>query len=242
MAVTPGTSSGTFGFAPSDASVVFEAFDRIGIRPPQVDRHMMFSARDSMNYLFVEWENDGVQLWKVVSGTVDLVTGQASYDMPANLVTVTEVWYSQPEGLGDDSPSDRIMTPMTRTQYAMLPNKLQQGSPTQYWYQMLATPVLTVWQVPASGAAAPTYVVKWYGLQQMEASLVGSGQTPNVVRRALGALTAGMAFKLAEKFAPQRMPEKKALYDQAWANMATRDQELGPSLIQPQAGVYGRIY
>src|SRR5690242_18888758 len=95
----PGTS-GTFGFAPSDASVVFEAFDRIGIRPPQVDRHMLFSARDSMNYLFIEWENNGVQLWKVVSGTINLVPGQASYDMPPSLVTLTEAWYSQPNGLG----------------------------------------------------------------------------------------------------------------------------------------------
>lgn len=242
MAVTPGTASGTFGFNPGDTAVVFEAFDRIGVRPPQVDRHMMFSARDSLNYLFIEWENNGVQLWKVVSGTIDLVPGQASYDMPASLVTLTEAWYSQPNGLGAGIPSDRILTPMTRTQYAMLPNKLQEGTPTQYWYQMLATPVLTLWQVPSSGAGAPTYVVNWYGLQQMDDATLGSGETPNVVRRALGALTAGMAFKLAEKFAPPRMAEKKALYDQAWTNMATRDQELGPTVIQPTAGVYGRIY
>ena len=242
MAVTPGTTSGTYGFALSNGEIIIEAFDRIGVRPQQLDRHHMMSARTSINLELLNWANIGFNLWKETSGTIDIASGTATYTMPTNLVTVTEVWYSLVNGLGSGINSDRIMLPMTRTQYAQLPNKLQQGTPTQFWYQMLAVPQITLWQVPAPGADAPTYVVNWYGLERMQDAEPTSGQTPDVVYRGLEALCARLSWRLAEKFAPARMAEKKELADAAFYDMQTRDQEMGPLLIQPQVGVYGRIY
>ena len=241
MAVVPGTTSGTWDFALSNGEVVVEAYDRIGVRPQQLDRHHMYSARTSLNLELSTWSNTGFQLWKQVGGTINLVPGQATYTMPLNLVTVTEVWYSTVNGLGAGSNSDRIMLPLTRTQYAMLNNKLQQGIPTQFWYQMLPQPQITVWEVPAAGAGSPAYVINWYGLQQIEDADISSGQSPDVVYRAMETLCARLAWRLAEKFAPDRLAEKKTIADAAWVDMATRDQELGPQVIQPQIGVYGRI-
>lgn len=200
------------------------------------------SARTSINLELIKWANIGFSLWKEVSGTIDLATGVATYPLSPNLVTVTEVWYSLINGLGSGINSDRIMLPMTRTQYAQLPNKLQTGTPTQFWYQMLAIPQITVWQVPAPGAGAPTYVVNWYGLERMQDAQPVSGQTPDVVYRGLDALCACLTKRLAEKFAPARMAEKKELADEAFYDLQTRDQEMGPLLIQPQIGVYGKIY
>ena len=241
MAVAPGSTSGTYDFALSNGSMVFEAFDRIGRRPAQVDRHMMFSARDSLNLLMIELTNAGAPLWEITSGTVSLVVGQANYDMPVNLVTVTEVWYSQPNGLGSGVNLDRIMTPITRTQYAALSNKLQQGVPTTFWYQMQAQPVLTIWEVPQSGAGSPTYNIQWYGLSRVQDADLGSGQNPNIVYRALDAVCAGLALRLAEKFAPARYAEKKAIYQEALYNMETRDQEKGNTQILPPIGLYARL-
>lgn len=239
-------SSGTFDFTLADSSVIFEALDRIGLRPPQIDRHHLISARNSMNLEFVDWEDAGFNAWRLTSGTINLVVNQATYTLPTNLVMLTEIWYSQVNGNGAGVNQDRILMPITRTQYAMVSNKLQQGIPTQYWFQMLLTPQITIWQVPQVGA--PSYVLNWYGLEQMEDANIGGGETPNVARRALECLCARMAFRLCEKFGPSNpqarqamMQEKKALADDAWDKMVRRDQEPGPMSVQPNIAAYGRL-
>lgn len=243
-----GSTSGTYNFAMSDTNVVFEAFDRIGIRPPQIDRHHLISARNSLNLEMIEWEDAGFNAWKTTSGTINLTANQPTYTLPANLVTLTELYYTTVNGNGSGINLDRIMVPITRTQYSMVTNKLQQGIPTQYWFQMLAVPQITIWEIPAPGAASPNYVLNWYGLQQMQDANLEGGQTPDVVRRAIPALTAKMAFRLCEKFGPTQpqarqalMQEKKALADEAFDLMARRDQEPGPTQYRPNVGLYGRM-
>jgi hypothetical protein len=204
---------------------------------------MMMSARQSLSLEFVDWGNSGVQLWKIESGIIDLVPGQATYQLDQSIETLTEVYYTQVNGDGLGQNNDRIMVPITRTQYAMIPNKGVQGdSPSQYWLQMLAIPQVTLWQVPLTGA--PNYVVSWFGLQRMQDANLGGGEAPDVVYRAYEALCARMAVRLFDKFGPENPAmearlEKRA--EAAWNNFQTRDQETGPLLIQPAAGVYGRI-
>lgn len=239
-------TSGTWNFTLSNSEVVFEAFDRIGIRPPLITRHHMISARNSINLELLRWTNIGTPLWQIVGGTIPLVPNQVTYTMPANLVTVTEVWYSQVNAEGTNSNIDRIMAPLTRTEYAMIPNKMQPGVPTQYWYEMLAVPQITFWENPQVGA--PTWVINWFGLSGIQDADYANGQTPDVLYRALEALCSALTFRLCEKFGPtdalQRksmMQEKKQLADAAYADFAARDQELGPTLIQPNIGVYGNL-
>lgn len=243
---TPGTSSSTYGFGLSNGEILFESFDRIGVRPQMITRHHLTSARNSLNLELLTWVNSGAPLWKIVSGTIELVANQAVYTLPTNLVTLTEMWYSQVNANGTGQNSDRIMVPLTRTEYAMIPNKLQPGTPTQFWYEMLAAPQVTLWQVPFTGA--PTYVCNWFGLQQIQDAGIGSGETPDVVYRALEALCARLALRLFSKFGPEnpavrqvKRQELKEEADTAWADFATRDQEMGPQMIQPAIGVYGKI-
>lgn len=246
MAVSPGQTSGTYNFGLSNTSVLFEAFDRIGIRPAAVDRHQIISARNSLNLEMIDWEDAGFQAWELDTGTINLAVNQPVYTLPANLVTMTELWYSNVNGNGTGVNLDRIMIPITRTQYAALTNKLQQGIPTQYWFQMLAIPQVTIWEVPSVGA--PDYVMQWYGLKQMQDMNVDGGQAPDVPRRALECLCARMAFRLCEKFGPSNpqarqalMAEKKAIADDAWQKMVRRDQEPGATTIFPNTSSYGRM-
>lgn len=245
---TPGQTSGTYNFNPSNASVIIEAFDRLRIRPAALTRHHMNSARMSLNLMLVDWSNSGINLWKITSGTVDLVANQGTYTMPANLETVTEVYFTEVDGYGPGSNNDRIMVPITRTQWAMVPNKNVPGQPTQYWYDMLPTPQMTIWQPPDQTYSAPNYVVSWFGLQRMQDAGLGNAQTPDVAYRALEALTSDLALQLLTKFGPDNPAtydrlEKALLRQQerAWNNMQSRDQELGPMLIQPNVGVYGKL-
>lgn len=235
----PGSSSGTFDFGLTNGSLITEAFDRINIEPPQITRHRLMSARTSLNLLFIEFENQGFNFWKTTGGTIPLVVNQAVYTLPTNLVTLEEVWYSNVNGGGAGVNQDRILTPMTRTDYAQRTNKLQQGIPTQYWFQMIAPPQLTLWQVPSIGA--PSYVVNWYGLQQMQDANLGGGEAPDVLRRSWDALCAGMAKRLAQKFAPSLYAARKDDFAEAWGAMTRRDQEPGPTTYQVNPSIWARM-
>ena len=241
---TPGSISGTFAFALSNAQIVIEAFDRIGFEPAKLTRHHMTSAWNSLNLELSSWDLKGFSLWKLTSGTINLVAGQGSqtspYALPANLVTLTDVWYTTVDITGGGvNNTDRLMTPLTREQYAAISNKNTLGTPMQYWFQRLATPQLVLWQVPSAGA--PNYVINWFGLQQIQDAGIGSGETPDVLLRGLDALIAGLTRRLAEKFAPARLKEKAELANEAWAIFATDDQEAGPLVVRPNLGDYGRI-
>lgn len=238
-------SSGTYAFALPNASVIVEAFDRIKRRPTTIMRHEMLSARTSLNLEMIAWENAGFNFWKTTSGTINLVANQATYTLPANLVTLEEVYYSAVNQGGAGVNQDRIMVPITRTQYSQIVNKLQQGIPTQFWYEMLPLQQITIWEVPQAGQVAPQFVLGWFGLQQMQDANLGGGETPDVPRRAFDALCAKMTVRLCEKFGPEdggaMMKEKVALAEDAWAKLQNRDQEPGPILMRPNVQVYGRM-
>ncbi len=237
---TPGQSSGTYTFQLDNAGIVIEAFDRIQMRPASLDRHHFISARTSLNLELQRWSNLGINLFKMISGTINLIAGQATYALQTDLVTLTEVYYTTVNGNGSGYNNDRTLSPITRTQYSMIPNKLQPGQPTQYWFQRLATPEITLWQPPAVGA--PSYVVNWYGLQRIQDAGLGSAETPDIVYRAIDALCAALAHRLAVKFSPPPVVQaRKAEAMEAWDDFATNDQELGPLIVAPNLSGYGRM-
>ena len=237
---TPGSISGTNAFTLANGMVLTEAFDRIGKRPTELDRHQIISGRISMNLLTVEWGNNGVNLWKVVSGTIDVLAEQFTYSLPSNLIDLTEVWFTTVDLTGSGQNSDRFMTPMDRGDYAMISNKYAPGPPNRFWYQRLrAAPLITVWPVPPAGA--PAYVINWFGLSQIDDIGVGGGEIPEAPYRGLDALCAGLSVRLAEKFAPERLQEKQQEAERAWNLFHSNDQESGMVTIRPNLSGYRRM-
>lgn len=238
-AAAPAVPSGNQTFFLSNSEVVFEAFDRIGIRPSEITRHQLISARRSMNLELQSWSNRGINLWEVVQASLVVVPGQVVYTLPTNLVTIMEMYWTTVNGNGTGYNSDRIMTPLTRTQYAEVPNKMQPGLPTSYWLERLETPQVSIWQPAFQGA--PSYVINYNYLQQIDDVTLASGQTPDIVYRGMDALCAGLAKRLAKKFAPERSQEASADAEEAWETFVTNDQEDGPLIYQPNVGAYGRM-
>lgn len=232
-------SSGTWSFALSNASVLIEAFDRIQMEATTLTPHHMASGRLSLNLELLTWSNQGFNFWETTSGTINLVASQVTYTLPASTVTLTELWYSQVNALGSGSNSDRLLLPMQRSEYAAIVNKSQPGIPTRYWYQMLATPQVNIWQPPAVGA--PSYVLNWYGLRQVQDANITNGETPDIAYRAIDALISGLARRLAEKFKPEQHDAKARIFEVAWAALTRRDQEPGAITYQAQVGRYGRM-
>jgi hypothetical protein len=48
------------------------------------------TARRSLSLLLLDWANQGLNLWTIDQGTVPLVAGTATYDMPEDTVDLIE--------------------------------------------------------------------------------------------------------------------------------------------------------
>lgn len=234
------TTSGTYAFEMANAQLLSEAFDRIQIRGPALTRSHLISAHQSLNLEMTRWGNLGINLWKVSSGTINLVAGTATYALPQQMELLTDLSYRTVGGSSAQDDTDRYMMTLTRQQYAMMPAKGTQGVPTQYWFQRLPVPQITLYPVPAAGA--PDYILVWYGLLRMEDASPTGGQTPDIPYRAYDALCAALAHRLAIKFSePAVVAARKADAAEAWIEFTSNDQEVGSSLVAPNVGMYGRL-
>ena len=226
------SSSGTTAFELTISDVVVEAFDRCFIRPSALTRHHMTSARRSANLELQSWTNRGVDLFQVAFATLEIQDGVSTYttgtdddEIPTDIQSMLDVYYSTINGGGAGQDIDRIMLPISRTEYAGYPNKAQTGIPTVYWYQKLISPQLTIWQPPVTGA--PTNVIKYYYLRRIEDASIAGGQTPDIPYRAIDAFCAGMARRLAKKFVTDKTLRDEISKDatQAWIEFADADNE-----------------
>ena len=97
-------------------------------------------------------------------------------------------------------PIDQFMMPISRSEYAMYPDKTIQGPPTVYWFDRLSPiPTVTVWETPDQNGP---YAFKYYRMRQSMDVNLANGGTPDLPYLFLDAICAGMAARLARKYAP----------------------------------------
>lgn len=239
-------TSNTFNFQPDAASVITDAFERCGKLPAALQRHDWVSARLSLNLVLLDWSNRGVNLWKVQGPTqVPLVQGQATYTVSPQAVYLLDMYYTLLNGGGSGVNQDRIMIPISRTQYSEYPNKLQQGTPTVYWYDKLSpTPQFTIYQAPALDFSSG-YCLNYYWLQRIQDANATSGETPDIPYLAYEALISDLALWLSRKptltgpLPPDLKAEIKAHALEAWLSFADTNREDVPINIRPNlSGFY----
>ena len=127
-------TSGTTGFNLDLTELVEEAFERVGSELRT--GYDLKTARRSLNLLFADWANRGVNMWTFEQGTIDLVQGQNTYALPNDTVDLLEhVIRTQANQTANQA--DLTITRISVSTYATLPNKLQQARPIQVWVQRL---------------------------------------------------------------------------------------------------------
>jgi hypothetical protein len=166
----------------------------------------------------------------VLQQSTPLIQGTASYPVPANAMALLDAYIST-------STSDRIITPVSRSDYAAFPNKSQQAPPTVFWYDRLLSPGVTLWPVPD---ASSTYTLNYYYASQIEDADYTSGQTPQVQYSWLRAMATGLAAELAPAYAPDREAARRADAERAWKLAAEYDTENVNLNIMPNMGSYFR--
>jgi hypothetical protein len=138
---------------------------------------------------------------------------------------------------GGGQPIDRIIMPISRTEYASYPNKEQQGFPTTFWFDRLISPTVTIWPVP-DGQSAQT--LKYYRVRQIQDANLQNGQQVEIPFLWLDAFAYGLAARLAVIWAPDKTQILKPLADEAYTVAAEQNIEQAQQYISPQIMGYFR--
>jgi hypothetical protein len=214
-------TSGTTAFNLDLTELVEEAFERCGAELRS--GYDLRTARRSLNLLFADWANRGVNLWTVAQSSITLVPGTATYNLPTDTVDLLE--HVIRTGAGNASTqADLTITRISVSTYATIPNKLSQARPIQVYINRQApTPNITVWPIPD---ASQTYTFVYWYLRRIQDAGTGVN-TMDVPFRFIPCMVAGLAYYLSMKIpnAIERMQVLKAQYDEAWDLASSEDRE-----------------
>lgn len=228
-------TTGTFNFAPGAGEVVLNAFSRIGIRGPALSADHMQTARAEANFLQAEWSNKGPNLWAVDLQSVALIAGQATYTVPPETVMILDAYITTT--YSGASSNDRVIVPVSRTEYASYPDKTQQAPPTCYWFDRLIAPTITLWAAPDIAA---TYTLNYYRYRQIQDAALAGGMGLELPFLWLDAAAAGLAHRLSRHFAPSLEQLRKADAIEAYGIAAEQNVEGVPLYIAPMIAGYYR--
>jgi len=243
------TTSGTTGFNLDLNDIVEEAFERAGgeLR----SGYDLRTARRSLNLLFADWANRGINLWTIEQGSISMEQGVDTYPLPNDTVDLLEhVIRTQAGNIANQA--DLTITRISVSTYATIPNKLQQARPIQVWVQRYtgatypaiseyspsatATPQITVWPVPDQGTEQdPYYTFVYWRMRRIQDA--GNGVNDfDIPFRFLPCLTSGLAYYVALKLpeGQARLATLKAMYDEDWTFAAGEDREKAADRLVPR--------
>lgn len=132
--------------------------------------------------------------------------------------------------------TDRIILPVSRTEYSSYTNKLQQGFPSVYWQDRLLSGMVYLWPIPDGSQTS----ISWYQVEQIDDANYTGGQTMDIPPYFQEAFVLGLAYRLAVTWAPERAVVLKGLADEAYTSAAEQNIERSDVFITPQIGGYWR--
>ena len=228
------TTSGPSSFNLDLTEIVEEAFERVGSE--MRTGYDLRTARRSMNLMFADWANRGLNMFTYEQGSITLVPGTATYNLPEDTVDLLE--HVIRTGAGSASTqADLTITRISVSTYATIPNKLQQARPIQVWIERLNTPRFTVWPVPDN---TQTYTFVYWRLRRIQNA--GEGvNTMDMPFRFLPCMVAGLAYYLALKVpgGTERLGVLKQQYDEAWQLASEEDREKAAVRFVPRRQYIG---
>ena len=225
------TYASTASFDLTIDQICQEAFERCGLQIRSGND--LQTAKRSMNLMLAEWANRGLNLWtiqlqeKSIAADTTNLTGTSLFgsgaDAAQQIIDITDVV------IRDSSNNDYSATPISRSTYLNYTVKTTSGRPTQYYFERTINPTLYLY--PAADTA---YTLKYYALLRMK----DAGDYTNnaeIPFRFLPCMTAGLAYYISMKKAPERMQALKLLYEDEFKRAADEDGERTSVFLTPQS-------
>jgi len=226
-------SSNTYYFNPGLGEIMLYSFNLCGIRNTALMQEHMESARMAANMLLGRWSSQGVNLWTVDLQTIPLVQGCSTYSVPNNTIVMLDSYIVQNSG---GAAINRLILPISRSEYASYPNPQQQGFPTTYWFDRLLSPTVTLWPVPDGTQSAFQY----YRVRQIQDANLAESQQVEIPYYFLEAFAYGLAQRLAMIWAPDKITLLKPLADESYDIAARQNVETAQQYISPTIASYFR--
>jgi hypothetical protein len=218
-------TSGTTTFNLDIDDLVEEAFERCGMQ--MTNGKQLSTARRSMNLMFLEWANRGLNLWTIELATYNLVQGNTEISLPTSTVNVLSAVIR----LTNQTPAtDIIIERISREQYLDIPDKTTQAQPAQYYVQRTNIPKVFLYPTPNQ-----PYQLRYYYIRRIE-DAGDYTNTADVNFRFLPCLAAGLSYYLSLKYAPERTQGLKAIYEEEFARAAAEDRDIASTYFVPDLG------
>ena len=217
-------TSGTRTFSLDVALAIEDAYELAGLELRT--GYDAVTARRSLNLMFADWSNRGVQLWEVVEVSQTLTEGDSSYDLNAYDIDILDAIIRRTvNGIQTDFQISRI----DRNEYFNIPNKTTKARPTQFYVERTVTPKVYLWPAPEN-STDQFISYRWQRIQDASASV----NDLDVPSRFLPCLTMGLAFYLAQKFKPELSQQMKLYYEDELQRALAEDGSSSSSYITPK--------
>lgn len=235
--------SETYAFNPDLGDIIEEAFERAGLELRS--GYDLRTARRSLNFLTLEWQNRGLNLWTVDQQTISetaaggalttnyLVEGTASYRLDLGTVSLLDMILRTNDG-DENTQADFQLNRISEPTYSTIPNKLTQARPLQFYYERKEIlgaaasgadqyDTVTFWPVPDHSTK---YKVLYWRMKRVADAGINAGNTMQVPSRFLPALVSGLAYHIACKRpeAMERVPMLQQRYEEVFMQAADEDR------------------
>ena len=218
-------TSGTYTFRPDVEEIIAESFERVGMDAQNMTGYQARAARRSLNLLFSEFANRGINYWAVQNNTLALTQGTTTYTLPVGTIDLIDVVIR--ENIGG-TQSDTVLPRVSISDYNQIPNKTTQAKPSQYMLDKQYTPEIYVWQVPDNN----NYSLVYWSINQLE-DVTASNEDADIPYRWSDCICAGLASKLALKYMPDKFNILNQVYERAFEFAASTDNDGVTLRIRP---------
>ena len=241
------TTSGTVTFDKTFAvdEIIAEAYERIGSQV--TSGYQLKTARRSLNILFQEWGNRGLHYWEVAETNIDLIEGQAEYNLfratgdgtsavtnPANTYGVADVLEATlRSNRTQTTQTDSSLTKISRATYSALSSKLSKGTPAQFFVQRFVDKT-TITVYPTADSSNASKDLHFYYLKRIQDVDGTYTDATDLPYRFVPCMVSGLAFYLSQKVNPQLTQTMKLYYEDELARALSEDGSAASTYITPK--------
>ena len=206
------------------AEYIEEAYERCGLETRT--GYDLQTAKRSLNIMLSEWANRGLNQWTIEQRTQALTADDSEYSLGTDIIDILSLVVRR-------SGTDFSMTRISRDAFLNLPNKTSTGRPTQYFLDRQITPNLKLYPTPENS----TDVIVYDALTRIQ-DADAQVNTMEIPFRFIPCLTAGLAYYIAMKKAPDRIQLLKTVYEEEFERAMGEDRDRSAFNVTPKLDYY----
>ena len=217
-------TSGTRTFSLDVATAIEEAYELAGLEARTA--YDSITARRSLNIMFADWSNRGIQMWEITKVELTLTEGTSEYTINNFDIDILDAYIQRTvNGTVTDLPLDRV----DRNEFVEIPNKSTKSRSTEYWLERLKTPVIHLYPTPDNSTDKLVYYV-WRRIEDATTQV----NDIDIPSRFMPCLVSGLAYYLCLKKNVQKLSIMKEQYEQDLANALRYDEDRSPLRLVPK--------